>query len=51
MKRLTQVNRRLGKVIDYATVKDLTLYSVVVVERLLRQVLVANVTKRRAGAR
>jgi hypothetical protein len=42
VKGLTQVNRRLVKVKDYATVKDLTLYSVVAVERLLRQVLVAN---------
>lgn len=41
LKTLIQVNRSLwGKVKDYATVKNLTLYSAV--EILLRQALIAN---------
>jgi len=41
MKTLIEVNRGLwGKVKDYATVKDLTLYCAV--ERLLQQALIAN---------
>ncbi len=38
VKRLTQVNRSLGKVKDYGTVKNLTIYSAV--EFVLREVLI-----------
>ena len=38
VKRLTQVNRSLGKVKDYVTVKNLTIYSTV--ELVLREALI-----------
>jgi hypothetical protein len=44
VKTLTQVNRSLGKVKDYVTVKNLTIYSVI--EFVLREALIVVVCQR-----